>query len=174
MAPEVAILTGAISATIGWLYTNRRNRALSRKQHTINVMIQAQFNADFRAARNLISPMVRENRCLDRLDVDEPEGFRDAIKFLLNHYEFISSGLRNGDFDEQIVKDCERGSVVKLWECCEQGIYGLRTTRARDTIYEHLQWLHKRWEKKPPGFWQRGWERIILRPVPGRKIDPHD
>lgn len=173
MNTEAAILTAAGFATIGWWYTARRARRLARKQHTISVMLQASFHNEFRAALALIAPHLKKGECpIDPDGQDEP--LRAAFRFALNHYEFIAAGLRNGDFDETLIRDSERGTILSLVNSCEKLIYKLRDERDRQSIYEHLEWLRRRWEKKPPGRCQRGIEWCISRPLPGRKHNPHD
>ncbi|MGO8839599.1 MAG: DUF4760 domain-containing protein [Methyloceanibacter sp.] len=86
----------------------------------------------------------------------------------------MAAGLRNGDFDENLVRDSERGTILSLVNACEKLIWKLRDERKRQSIYEHLEWLRRRWETKPPSWWQRLIEWCISRPLPGRKYDPHN
>jgi hypothetical protein len=96
-----------------------------------------------------------------------------AFRQVANHYEFISAGLRNGDFDERMVRDSERSSIVALFAKSEQYIRRLRDSRARGAIYEHLEWLHDRWERKRPSLIQRSIEWCIGRPLPGKRANTH-
>jgi hypothetical protein len=54
MDSPTAILIGAGLATCGWLYGARRARTLPRKQHTVNVMLQAAFNQSYREAEKTL------------------------------------------------------------------------------------------------------------------------
>jgi len=63
MQPTTAILVGAFAATIGWLYTARRARMLSRKQHTITVILNTSSNVRFISQRNMIAPHLRNGQC---------------------------------------------------------------------------------------------------------------
>lgn len=93
------------------------------------------------------------------------------FRFVLNHYEFMCAGLRNGDFDEKLVKDSERGTIVGLFSCCEQYIYTLRDNRDRQSIYEHLEWIYNRWNVKRPGQLQALWERFRMQPIQGKRAE---
>lgn len=150
MAPETAILIAAGLATTGWLYTARRSRTLARKQHTINVILQTNFNEKFLERRQKIAPYLKEGKCPEEILKGENEDLRICFRDILNHYEFVSAGLRNGDFDEKLVKDSERGTYILLYKCCEPYIWGLRNNRKRMTIYEHLEWIYRRWETHKP------------------------
>jgi len=175
MQPSCAILIAASLATLGWLYTARRARRLARKQHTISVMLQASFHNEFRAALALIAPHLRKGECPeDLVEAADNDDLRTAFRFVLNHYEFIAAGLRNGDFDESLVRDSERGTILSLINSCEKLVWKLRDTRKREALYEHIIWLRRRWETKPPGFWQRLLECCIGRPLPSRRHNPHE
>ena len=164
--PAGAGLIGASLATAGWVYTARRARALARKQHTLNVMVQARFNADFKRSEAAVSPTDQSTR----VDVSDPAcPNREDFKTILNFYEFLAAGIRNGDFDEQMVKDSLRGTILNLYEACEAGIFKVRTSRRRQALYEHLEWLHARWETHKPGWFRRLAERLVERPLAGRR-----
>lgn len=129
-------------------------------------MVQARFNADFKSAEKAVSPNERKGAS----DISDPAcDNRDNFKTVLNYYEFLASGIRNGDFDEQMVSDSLRGTILNLFETCQEGIFKLRTNRRRAALYEHLEWLHRRWERKPPKLPQRIVERIISRPLGGKR-----
>ncbi len=171
LAPQDVTLIAAILATIGWLWTARRNRFLARKQHTLNVMLQASFNRDFRDSQDKIRPHIADKKCPDILDPEHP--LRGHFREVLNHYELIAAGIRNGDFDERMVLDTQRGTLLAAYETCEAVIFQMRDQRSRQAIYEHLEWLHKRWQRKPPGHFAKFWELIIARPIAGKRVDPH-
>ena len=102
----------------------------------------------------------------------ETQEFKDLLphlRLVLNHYEFVSAGIRRGDVDEQLVKDAERGTILSAYESLERWIFELRTNRRRQSLYEHLEWLHRRWEKNPPHFIVRSCERCKGSPFQGRR-----
>ncbi len=158
---------------MGWLYAARKARSIARKQHTINVMLQANFNSDFRKALRDIAPTVRSKQGPPQTTDEAAITLRNAYRFVMNHYEFVASGLRNGDFDELLVRDSERGTILQLYESCETYIYQIRNSRDRQTSYEHLEWLNDRWKKRPPQFIQRYVERMMSRPFQGKRHNPN-
>ena len=100
---------------------------------------------------------------------DEHEEVLAALRMWLNHYEFIAAGIRNGDLDETLIRDSERGTILTIYECAVDYIDSLRNTRRRRAIYEHLEWLHRRWESHPPGIMRRLAEYCRGRPFKGRR-----
>lgn len=167
MDSSTAVLIASALATTGWLYTARRARTLSKKQHTINAILQSNFNDRFLNSRAEISPHLRAGKCPEDLLTGGDENMVRSFRNILNHYEFLSAGIRNGDFDERLVKDSERGTFIALFSCCESYIWKLRNSRKRQTIYEHLEWIHDRWETRPPGMITRAIEWMIGRPFYG-------
>lgn len=167
MSTENAILIAAVLATLGWLYTGRRARNLARKQHSMNLLLQASFNNDMRNALHELSPHLRACK-IPNVESEQDENILKKLRFLLNHYEFVAAGIRNGDLDEELIRDSERGTILTLFECSKDYIESLRNTRRRRAIYEHLEWLHKRWETHPPNPVVRFAERCRGRPFKGR------
>jgi hypothetical protein len=60
LQPSLAVLIGAALATVGWLYTARRSRVLARKQHTINILLQASFNKEFGDSFRTVADMITQ------------------------------------------------------------------------------------------------------------------
>ncbi|MBA3447801.1 MAG: DUF4760 domain-containing protein [Pseudaminobacter sp.] len=169
MEPTIAVLIAAGLATTGWIYAARKARTLARKQHTINVLLQASFNKEFLEARNALSPHLKA--CVFPEDVSrgENEPLRAQFRSILNHYEFVAAALRNGDFAERLMFDSERASAMALYKCCETYIWNQRSNRDRMALYEHLEWLYIRWEKEPPGRIQRCFEFLRGAPLYGKR-----
>jgi hypothetical protein len=71
-----AILVGAFAATIGWLYTGRRARMLSRKQQTITVILNSSSNERFIGQRDkiarLLEPLTKKPHASENRMKDSP------------------------------------------------------------------------------------------------------
>lgn len=168
MSEPWATILSVVVVMLGWVYTARRNRRLSRKQHTFNALLNTGFNATYLDSLITVKPYTHDSKpCPKPSELSEQE--YKAVRFILNHFEFISAGIRNGDIDEQLFKDAERGTVVRLFEAFQDLIYGVRQDRKRDAIYEHIEWLYNRWIKSPPPWYQCRWEAFIDRPLQGKR-----
>ena len=161
----LSIAITAIAITLGWVYTNRQNRAMSRKQHTFNALLHASFAEGFQNNLAKVTPYLRGK---EKHGGELPDG-SDAIGFMLDHYEFLSAGVRNGDIDEKLLRDGDRGIVVKLYEAFQKRIYASRDRPGREAVYEHLEWLYDRWKRNPPGKVQYFCEWCRGRPLYGRR-----
>ncbi|MEH6699387.1 MAG: DUF4760 domain-containing protein [Brevundimonas sp.] len=170
LAPQHAVLIAALFATCGWLYSGRKARTLAKKQHTLNVILQATFNKEFRDAQAVVRPCLIAKQCPDIHHPANPE--REAFRMVLNHYELLAAGIRNGDFDERMVRDTQRGSLIDAYEVCENVIFKMRDARRRQTVYEHLEWLHSRWEKSPPNPIVKFFEFFRGAPFSGKRNRP--
>jgi Domain of unknown function (DUF4760) len=161
MDSSVAILVAAGFATAGWLYTARRARSLSRKHHTINVLLTANLNEEFQKCRALVGTNLRAGEIKTPLN---DQALSVAVRRLLNHYEFVAACIRNGDFDERLVKDTEKSAILALYVGCKDYIWSLRNDRHRMSLYEHLEWLHVRWSDPRRRQIKRFCERVMQRP----------
>lgn len=166
---NVEILIAAGLATTGWLYAARRARALARKQHTVTVIMQTNSSERFLSARENMSPHLTACKFPEDVLQGKNEELKKNFRDILNHYEFVSAGLRNGDFDEQLVRDCERGTYIALYKCCEKYVWTLRNGRQRMTIYEHLEWVHDRWSGPQLPWHIRAIELVRGRPMYGHR-----
>jgi Flp pilus assembly protein TadB len=163
--PAAAAVAAAILATIGWLYTSRRNRRLSRKQHTFNSLLQSSFNEQFQSNRAIIRPYIVASKFPDDLMTGQHDDLRKALTSTLNFYEFISAGVRNGDISEALLRDSERSTIVRLFDVAQKYVSTVRDARNRRTYYEHLEWLYVRWHEGPPSVGQRVIEWAIQKPL---------
>lgn len=157
-----AILLTGVAATIGWIYTARRTWMLSRKQHTISIILQGNFDDGYTLARDTIAPLVRAQKIdFDKLDGTEVE---KSLRRVLDHSEFVAAGVRSGDVDEALLKDSEMYAFVTLFEAAEDYIRRVRDARGHAPLYEHFEWIHARWRKSPPNAVQRFSEVVMGRP----------
>ncbi len=129
------------------------------------------MDKEFREMQSRLAESIRNNKRPEFENNDERSTTED-YKTVLNYFEFIAAGVRNGDFDETLLKDSFRGTIVKLFEICESEIWSLRNRRERQSIYEHIQWLHGRWTKKPSRT-QKALKFCRGKPFAGKKFDHH-
>lgn len=164
ISPQLLTAISICFATLGWIWAAKRARALSRKQHTFNALLQASFNQQYQMAHVAVRPYVRGKKKLD-WDLPRNRQLKDQFTFLLNHYEFLAAGVRNGDISESLLKDSQRGVIISLYAYCEPYIESLRSDRHKQALFEHLEWLYMRWHEAPPKFIQRTCEILISRPI---------
>lgn len=72
-----------------------------------------------------------------------------AIRYVLNHYEYISVGIQQKIYDEKIFKKSSYSTIKKVYERTRPFIDALREEEKRDTIYQEIEWLACRWTDEP-------------------------
>lgn len=141
----VAALWGARIAVINMI-----------RQHTINTLLQSRLSEIF------IEKGARVNKSLEKYkkacskhgaqNLNKSDFFKsDDLKYLLNFYEYIAVGLKNGDLDEDLLKDALRSVVLNLCEEFRDYINARQTVNPR--LLCNLTNLEQRWRNevhKPP------------------------
>lgn len=72
----------------------------------------------------------------------------DIIISLLNYYEAIAIGIKDGAINEEIIKDWWRQTTVRDWTLLYQFVSGYRKERGSSTIYEHAEDIVNSWAVK--------------------------
>jgi len=123
LAPPCAVFAAAGLATLGWLIAAANQRTLSRKQHTLNLLMQmrhAEVYNRHHSALSLLSPgatpisddllaLMRNQRP----PANEGEkAFLRAAVYVLNYWEFVCAALTVGDLDAELVRRTVRQHIV--------------------------------------------------------------
>lgn len=149
--------TGAIFVSAGaavWLIIH--NGRLARKRALIDLIIQQKNNETLVKDTQLVFSLANEdNNALSKFACIEPstdEEFiknRTAILNVLNNFEFIAVGIRLGAFDEKVYKQLMCGNLLKIWKATAGFIHELRRVSDRHTVFQDIEHLAHKWEKKP-------------------------
>lgn len=139
----IAILIGAAFATFGWIATAWQARRLSRKQHTLTILLN---DGTFRNAVPSIRRFVRMD-AVPPAHSPEYRLWREHLRDCLNHYEFVAAAARRKDVDQMLVRLSERGVIIRLFRYAEPLIDSMRKASGNPKIYENLEWLVIRFER---------------------------
>ncbi|UYN96092.1 MAG: DUF4760 domain-containing protein [Enhydrobacter sp.] len=163
-----ATIYAAMMATIGWLTSaflsvrnqieqNRILRDLSRKQHTLNVLLQMRESAEFNKHRYAYAKAFPRNSSIapDHLyhlkqeaenngqnSFDDPHPY-DALRYLANYFEFLAVALRANDLDESLLKKSLRGVMVNFHSRANAFIKLNQEEEQR--AYEHFCHVVEQW-----------------------------
>lgn len=108
-------------------------------------------------------------KCLQKLHNDSGSNIRslakksrknsveaNQIRYILNHWERIAVGLRQGIYDEKMLREANWNTVTRMYFQAQAYIDAVREIEKKDTYYQCLEALAKRWESKPlPSFRKR-------------------
>ena len=147
-----AVLAAAGLATLGWLTAAYNQRVLSRKQHTLNLLMQWRNSALYQQHLDAILKLSARGAALttDQLDFftsDDlsfnEEKFRKASVYVLNYWEFICASVIVKDLDAELVRRTVRPHIVGCHHKFEPWISRCQKTNPRE--FEHLCTLAKEW-----------------------------
>ncbi|HAV5621350.1 TPA: DUF4760 domain-containing protein [Acinetobacter baumannii] len=143
------------------IYTLRRNEAQAKKRATVDLVLSETQDMYFRDIKEKFGKYKKQGMNFTKLACEEladnPEE-NDVIMTILNHYEFIASGIFEKALDEEIYKRMKKGILVRDWKTLEPYVMELRRKENRKAIYAETQRLAEKWEKdKGPSskFWRR-------------------
>jgi hypothetical protein len=122
----VGLIAVAVAA-VGWAFAAWVAHRNSRLQHTINIVFTRFAQAPF--ADNLkrfhktfgFDPLPRVTRAdiehAERPEAsDEERDAAQAVKFILNYFEFISMGVLKGDLDIEVIRRTLRGNMLYYFD----------------------------------------------------------
>jgi hypothetical protein len=127
-------------------------RRVARKKQTADTLLYSRSNEQVTAGLRFIrevheSPQKNMRALADDMAANAEELGRMIV--VLNFYETVAVGIREGIYDEAMWKRAQHRQIVVLWQRVEQLVKNLRTKQSHLTLYQELEILAKRWEGKP-------------------------
>lgn len=141
---------GASIALLGLLTREYFALRAMRKQHTVSILLQSRLSTAFNErAKAMISgypvmPTLSLVEIGDWVNPAKREAL-EALKYLLNYYEFIAIGVRTGDLDEDLLRKSLRSIVINL--CTLGDAYIQHAQSANPSLFTNLIWLRDRWAR---------------------------
>jgi len=157
----IAILLASVFATIGWWWTSRTQQVTARRHHTFNIFLEYRFKGGIAIAIDRLAEITDA----DNIPSPKDNTRKDDVAFidqLLDHYEFVSAAILNGDLDEQLFKSCDCSMIVRLPEKLKD--YINKSQQGQETVYANLIALSNRWRFQQPTIIERIYEYFMFRP----------
>lgn len=127
-------------------------RSTARKKQAADMLLSSRCDKELMAGLRKLAKLhedanvnLRKFAKQDEVDSEEAQ----SIRYILNHWEYVSVGIQSGIYDEGMIKEASWGTVTKLYERAKPFIEQVRLECNRHTIYQEFQWLAKRWEGSP-------------------------
>ena len=158
----------AMAVVVGlatFLWSARQSRVQQRQQHTITILFQTRLSPEFRETLTRRKRSFAEGEAVSydtyrtyltaarNTDLTDDEALSrresaEAIRTLLNYYEFIALGVARRDLDEGMLRGSIRGIMCALVVDMADI---LRTEQARNPLaYRNLTALFQRWRVHEP------------------------
>lgn len=155
------VQTGAfILSAVGAIAIIYNNSHQAKKRATVDLVLHELTNPEIVEAKQKVAEFHDNHTDLTQLSCAQhkhkPENV--YIRTVLNNYEFIAAGIKEGAFDEEIYKRVKRSILIRDWEALAAYVAEIRRRTGREKIFIELQWLAERWKKseiKPTVSWVR-------------------
>jgi hypothetical protein len=144
------IQTGAfLLSAVGAVAVIYYNNSAARKRATIDLVMHQSRDGKFRDGRRTVKKLSVNGEACTRYfeDRDAPE-YR-AILDVLNEYEFVASGIKEGAFDAGIYKRMQYSIVIADWDYLHGFVVEMRNKNAKPSFYQEFERLATCWKKKP-------------------------
>lgn len=162
--PPVAVLSAAGFATLGWLVTALNQRALSRKQHTLNLLMQMRHSDLYRTQVKTITDTAPAGLALttrqfeilkspSTIATDGERAFFRAVTYVLNYYEFVCAAVCVGDLDAELIRRTIRPHIVT---CHDK--FAAPFEPAESRTYEHLKRVADDWRTSAEAGARKEWK----------------
>jgi hypothetical protein len=119
-------------AAAGVIFTSRKDDLLAKALRHITTLHNDE--------KNMPSFARKEN-----LDSESSK----SIRYALNHYEYVSVGIAQGIYDEDIFKHSSYTTVTRLYTRTKTYIEEVRKVEGIKTIYQEFECLACRWIDNP-------------------------
>ena len=150
---NLLVLLGVIVATCTIIYNVR----IARKTQTANFLFESRKDSEYFEALHVLKRAHHTNKSF-RAYVIPCEGetisSRDMIErrkfqYILNFYERVAVSVRQGIYDEEMLKRVSYSTAVDLYDISEPLIKAIRESCQSETAYQEFEWLVRRWKKNP-------------------------
>lgn len=144
------VQTGAfILSAFGAIAIIYNNSHQAKKRATVDLVLYELGNPLLIEAKKHVRLLRESGADLTQLSCAENKDKAENgyIKTLLNNYEFIAAGIKEGAFDEEIYKRMTRSILIRDWDAFSAYVAELRRQTKREKIYIEFQWLVERWKK---------------------------
>lgn len=139
----------AISAIAG-IWVIRSSKTQEKRRATIDLVMDQKRDRHLTRCRETLLKLHEEgqkNFALYLEDTSSKE--HKAILAVLNGYEFLASGIREGAFDEDTYKRLRYSRVLIDWDNLRPFIMAFRNKKNIKGLFQEFEWLVKRWKKDP-------------------------
>ncbi len=122
-----------------------------RQRATVDAVMADRKDNNLSQSRRDYAKMKAENKNFDALGSEpllEDEESNRAVLDILNNYEFMASGIREGAFDESIYKRMKGSLIIQDWNVLDIYVRALRKREDRPKLFCEFEWLATKWESE--------------------------
>ena len=124
---------------------------MSRLRATVEVVRHEQTDKELLEAQKKYAELRERPGALTALAVSHPEPTEDngLVMRMLNNYEYVSTGIHVGAFDEEIYKRMKRSNLIRDWDALKPYVCELRRKYGKPKLFIELENLAEKWRNHP-------------------------
>lgn len=146
-----------LTTGLGWVISHQSEQIKHRTSHTYKILLDSRLSNTFQDKVNDMIAKYPPGKLIDETSITEymnkagmDEATFKAINgsiYILDFYEFIASGVKSGDLDDDFLYENARGFVCGMWVKAEKIIKIVRGQN-QPKSWIQLEELVTRWEGK--------------------------
>lgn len=150
LSPLAVLLSAVIGAAVA-LHSIKHQREIARKRATLDLISQREWEPE---AIKIRDEFVKIRDTAGGLQPWAEKPFRDTpqlatIVAVLNEYELIAVGIREGILDEELYNRWYKSSYLSHWESLRGFIHRIRETEERYKLFIEFENLAYHWGGTP-------------------------
>ncbi len=143
-ARNFAVIMGVVIA----IWSLRTTIILARRKQSSDLVFSARNDENFVAGIRAL----RAHRASDNVELLAVHpGIKSAdaasLRYILNYFEALAVGARNGIYDEKILYLNYRTTLIHVFDAAIPFIREVRISQNNATLYKELSWLAMRWKR---------------------------
>jgi len=149
---NIIVLMGVVVAVVTIIYNVRT----AKKTQTAAFLFESRKDKDYVGSLHVLKKAHKSGKSFrsyvippDRQTVsDEEIEDRRRFQYILNFYERVAVSIREGIYNEEMIKRTSYTTVIETWDTAEPLIKAIREKINSETTYQEFEWLALRWKKK--------------------------
>ena len=147
------VFMGVVVATLAIIYNVR----IARKTQTAFFLFESRKDKEYLESLYMLKKVHASGRSFrsyvfpgpDRPLTDKERVERLKLQYILNFYERVAVSIREGIYNEKMIKQTSYATVIETWDIAEPLIKAVRQYINSETTWQEFEWLVSRWRKAP-------------------------
>ncbi|WP_049292306.1 DUF4760 domain-containing protein [Franconibacter helveticus] len=147
------VFMGVVVATLAIIYNVR----IARKTQTAVFLFESRKDKEYLESLYMLKKVHASGRSFrsyvfpgpDRPLTDKERVERLKLQYILNFYERVAVSIREGIYNEKMIKQTSYATVIETWDIAEPLIKAVRQYINSETTWQEFEWLVSRWRKAP-------------------------
>ncbi|HCL5623485.1 TPA: DUF4760 domain-containing protein [Kluyvera ascorbata] len=150
---SAVVFLGVVAAIVTIIYNVRT----AKKTQTANFLFESRQDAQYLESLHVLKQVHRSGKsfrayvfpCNGGAITEDEMVERRKFQYILNFYERVAVSIREGIYNEEMIKRTSYSTVIETFDIAEPLIKAIREHINSETTYQEFEWLVKRWKKNP-------------------------